>query len=119
MKCKDDHVCSLKERIVFSYKLQWYEFTERSEAICQLVLVLNNALRVEGVWGRRDRAPHFLSLGKRWRHVISLVSVLLDPSGKSSSTHWTEGSMGPGIGLDALDIESRQSCHDNLAQNPE
>jgi len=51
--------------------------------------------------------------------VISLVSVLFDPSGKISGTHWTEGSMGPGTGLDALDIENRQSCHDNLAQNPE
>jgi len=51
MKCKDDYICSLKERVVFSYKLQWHEFTERSEVLCQLVLVLNNALKVVGVWG--------------------------------------------------------------------
>ena len=45
--------------------------------------------------------------------MISLVFVPFDPSEKSSGTHWTEGSMGSGTGLDALDIENKQSSHDN------
>jgi hypothetical protein len=60
MKCKGGHVCSVKEK-VFSYKLQWHQFTERSEVICQLVLVLNNAIRVVGVWGGEIELHTFLA----------------------------------------------------------
>jgi hypothetical protein len=50
--------------------------------------------------------PHFLDLGTSWRWVVSFTPRPLYPRGKSHSTHWIGGWVGPRAGLD--DVEKRK-----------
>jgi hypothetical protein len=56
---------------------------------------VNMCLRHEGVWGSGCIDPHFLNLGTSWRWVVSFMLRPLYPRGRSPSTHWIGGWVGP------------------------
>jgi hypothetical protein len=70
--------------------------------------------RIEAYWMSGGVAPRIVSLGTRWRWLVSFTPRTLYPQGRASSTHWIGGWAGTRAGLEAVvrrKIPSRDSNH--------
>ena len=77
---------------VFLLRLLLFPNGERKSCPCCYLT------RRESIWGVRGAAAHTLNLGSRWGWVVSSTTLLL-----YVRPRWTEGCVGPGAGLNALE----------------
>jgi hypothetical protein len=75
---------------------------------------------MKAYWGSGGIAPlhSFFDLGTRWRWVISFTPQPLYPQGKSPSTHWIGGWVGPRVVLEAVVKRKIPSPAPLLESNP-
>jgi hypothetical protein len=104
------HHVSIKIWYVFLISLEGINFPAHLSSLDFITIIIsgevklsNWALYHEGVWRNGYIDPYFLDLGTTWRWVVSFTPRSLYPRGKSPSTHWIGGWMGPRANLD--DVE--------------
>jgi hypothetical protein len=82
---------SIKSMSLWEKQSKSYKSQVKVKSLC----LTNYALRHEGVRGCACIDPHFLDLGIGWKWVVTFTG-----GRRASGTHWIEGWVNPGAGLD-------------------
>jgi hypothetical protein len=100
----------LQHLIVFEWNILkckficlWHYFHLEDEKGKVAPVLKWQTLNHKNLWGIGCIDPCFLSLGTRWRWVVSFVSLSLYPMERTSGTHWIGGWVGPRAGLDDME----------------